>query len=536
MTRRELFRRSAIAGGTMVAAPAAVNRITPRHSPIGRAQAAVPLAPVLIAGYAITHYVLNNYTGDDVSKEYNAIAFENHLNIYNDAIEIHDVSDENLLASLETNANSLQNTAREEAIMQIYETVSTGGTRSEAQTAAEDAIAEVFIEPEKSLATRVSSLVNGIITKAADMDVLALRDSDGSSRSSSQVSSVGVDFYENEKDFVDGTSQSMSYPSISDTSWTGGFNPMSPDSSFDYKILTIDPPDPSNYDGVSADDYDLSHVDGQQDLVDSDEYRSVRSAITSSYNAVLDEVESLLSTHYDGMSAGDLSLSDMLSTGAMLDTVEGATSWQEAALYFRTVGLPEALEPGRISFDPNDLESVSDDDGNTTDGGDLPDEPVKFDGKLGWSLSTEVEGNELPVGSRIDPSNYPGQIYAAIEWEDDNGDMQADVFHLTGPFTIESVNSGSGTLKFEARDVVTADTSAEEARSIFRQNRQSEETAKDQTIEVVVDDGGGGVTIPGVDELFNSGGGSLLGLGIIGVVVLAIIGVVTDLIPGLGGN
>ncbi|WP_436347389.1 PQQ-binding-like beta-propeller repeat protein [Natronorubrum sp. FCH18a] len=48
------------------------------------------------------------------------------------------------------------------------------------------------------------------------------------------------------------------------------------------------------------------------------------------------------------------------------------------------------------------------------------------------------------------------------------------------------------------------------------------------------EDDGIGIGLPGFD--FGGGGGQLVGLGIIAVVVLAVVGFVTDLIPGLGNN
>jgi len=459
--------------------------------PTRDAEAGIVTVGAAITVLAVGRYVLNNYGGRD--DQYNAIAFEDHLNIYNDAIEIAEVTDEELLASLTRDATHLQDTARESAIIKMYEAVATGASRSQAQADAEAAINEVFAKPEKALATRVNSILNGIFVEADSRGVLRARSDSGTT-----TPETGSFPRTGSYTFLNGDSSEITYHHNTDSNLNliTKFDPFGLSSQTgdpQYDELAISAPDPADYDGVDGSDYDLSHVDGTQKLVSHAEYSDLITKINDSAQAVLDEVEALLSTHYDGISAGDLSLSQMLSTQAMLDTVADATSWQEAALYFRSVGIPEATEPCRVSFDLSEVESVDGDSAtnttNTSDGSMT--ETATFDGKLGWSLSDEVEGNSLPVGSTIDPTAYPGSIYLAVEWEDADGNMQADVVQLTDPFTIEATNSGASSLEFESRKVATADTSPEEARDIFIQNRESEEQARDQTIEVVIDDGSG---------------------------------------------
>ncbi|WP_149782213.1 hypothetical protein [Natrinema hispanicum] len=516
-----------------------MNHYAPRYSPVGRARAGVPLVAGLLIGYSVAHYIVNNYNGDDVTSDYlSSRAFEDHLNFYNEAREIHEVTDAELLASLERDANNLADTAREDAIMKMYEAVATGASRSEAKTQAQNVIDARFTAPEKALATRVNSISQFLLESynfesQHGKEISVAMMSDGT-----ELSAGGTYVKSKTYTFLDGSTAEVDYlgGTVAQGPYWDPFGIGSEPDTNSARELVIKPPDPANYNNVNADDYDLSHVNGNQTVVTHSDYKSVVTAIHDAHSAVMNEVESLLSIHYDNISAGDLSLDEMLSTGAMLDVVAEATSWQDAALYFRSLGVPEAVEPGRISIDPADVESVQDSDGNTTNTTDsttdLPDEPQSFDGKIAWSLSTEVEGNELPVGAKIDPETYPGDFYAAVEWQDVDGNMQADVLHLVDPFTIEGVNSGSDVLKFEQRDVVTSDTSPDKAKDIFKQNRESEEQARKQTTEVVLEDDGPGPLFSG--DILGGSGGQLLGLGIIGVAILAVVGFVTDALPGTG--
>ncbi|SEQ03709.1 hypothetical protein [Natrinema salaciae] len=550
MTRRGLFKRAAIAGGTMVAAPAAVDQFAPRYSPIGRA-AAFPHLLVGVAALAAASYIAGRYDGSDIEGVQGAMEFEDHLEIYNEAREIHEVSDPELLASLKRDARNLQDAVREAAIMTMYESVATGASRSEARVAAEEAVAGRFAVPQESIATRVNSISEGIIQSAIDLGVLYSANP-YTGRSATNPENHG-DLRERQVELHDGSTVPLMF-----LNKTGGntdnqieWDPFNtPGTSnyeggnYDFVVVGVEEPDPANYDGVNADDYDLDHVDGRQPIANADEYADVLAEIQDGYNGVMNEIDALLDTHYDGIAAGDLSVAEMLSTDAMLDVVAEAESWQEAALYFRALGLSEAVEPGRVSFDVSEVETPdgggNETDGNTTDNNstdnatDLPDDGVAtYDGKLAWSISDEVQGSELPVGSQIIPESYPGDFYMALEYEDSDGNMVGEVVHLTTPFTIEGTNGGGNVLPFEARDVVTSDTDPSDAQEIFRENRKSEQQAREQTIEVVIDEsGGGGPLFP--DGFGLEGGGQWLGLSIIGVVVLAVVGIVTDAIPGMG--
>ncbi|SER78394.1 hypothetical protein [Natrinema salaciae] len=552
MTRRGLFKRAAIAGGTMVAAPVAVDRIVPRYSPIGRA-AAFPHLLVGVAALAAASYIAGRYHGSDIEGVQDPLAFEDHLRIYNEAQEIYEVSDPELLASLKRDARNLQDAVRETAIMTMYESVATGASRSEARVAAEDAIGERFAVPQESIATRVNSISEGIIQSAIDLGVLYTRNP-YTGQTHSNPENHG-DLQEQQEELHDGRTVPVMYKdqtggtTDNEIEWNVFNTPGTSNyegSSYDFVVVGIEEPDPADYDGVNADDYDLDHVDGRQPIANADEYADVLAEIGDGYNGVMNEIDALLDTHYDGISAGDLSVAEMLSTDAMLDVVAEAESWQEAALYFRALGLSEAVEPGRVSFDVSEVETPdgggNETDGNTTDNNstdnatDLPDDGVvTVDGKLAWSISDEVQGNELPVGSQIFPDSYPGDFYMALEYEDSDGNMVGEVVHLTTPFTIEGTNGGGNVLPFEARDVVTSDTDPSDAQEIFRENRESEKQAREQTIEVVIEESGNNGPGPLLPDGFGlEGGGQWLGLSIIGVVVLAVVGIVTDAIPGMG--
>ena len=521
MTRRGLLARGGTIAGGAIGTIAVGDRVVPRYSPIGRAAAAPPLAPILIGAYTVAHYMLNNYGGDDIEDEYvSKEAFEYHLGLYNEAQETR-IEDGELLTALEREAEYAEDSAREDAIMAMYEAVATGADRSTARADAEAAVAKRFTAPEKSLSVRVNQVISKTIPDGTAERLIYAKDPDNGTTTRFDLEG-SADYYTCTKDvisheFYDGSVSDVQYITATSSGDYPRFAPFGHGESADAleKQMWIDEPDPNDY-NVNPDDYDLEHVDGDQLIVDGDEYQSVLNAIQTSYDNVMAEIDALLETHYDGMSSGDLSLEDMLSTDAMLGVVESAESWQEASLYFRSMGIPQAVEPARVSFDVSGID-------------DFDTQRAEYDGMIAWTLSTDVEGNELPVGSVIDPGNYPGEMYLAIEYEDDSGNMVGDIIHLTTEFVIEGINSGSDYLQFEKRAVVTSDTTPEEATEIFTQHQESEQAAREQTIEVVLDDGDdGGDDSLGLASFFgDGGGGGLLGLGLIAAAGAAIAGIVS---------
>ncbi|SDK70735.1 hypothetical protein [Natronorubrum texcoconense] len=527
MTRRGLLARGGTIAGGSVATIAFGGRVVPRFSPVGRAAACPPCA---VAGAALVGYVAGvshaRYATDS-EEVVDALEFEDHLRLYNEAREINEVTDESLLASIERDASGLISKAIEQAIIDVYHEVISGGDRDDAEEAAESAIAEIFSAVEMDLVTRMTSLTNGVLTQAENEGVAAYSYDDdneineyygGDGTRTETYILLNGDNYDYEL-FYHAESGGAG---VSDEIY-GHFDPFEVAEYQDGRTgAYIEEPDPEDYDIENPEEYgDYDYVDGYQQIFDSDEYADVYEAIHDGYDQALSEVEALLETHYDGIEAGDLSIQDMLSPSAMDETIAEAESWGELALYFRQLGLAEAEAPVVLEVDTSGVDEVEDDE-------------QELEGLLGWTVPSAVEDTYIPIGTQINPSTYPGEFRMAAEWEGEDGETDADMLSLVGPFTVTEVDesiSGAEYLHFDEREVVQSDTDPERAAEIYTEHQEAEAQAREQTIEVVVDDGGSGVDIP---NPFDGDAGGLMGLGLIGVVLLAVIGIVTDLVPGLG--
>ena len=498
LTRRSVLVRGGTVTGGAIGTVMVGDQVVPRFSPIGRASAAC--VPCVVAGAALVGYVAGvaheRYTTPDSEEIVDAVEFEDHLRIYNEAREIYEVEDETLLASIERDATGLQSKAREQAVIDIYETVVDGGSRADAEAAAQDAIDSVFAIPQKDVATRVNSLFNGIFANAWDdtETLMYTRSDSGNIKSfdhhTGHDASANFQFYDGETFEVYGKKRRTDYEAI----LFDPFEAVDYELGADYTeqqlhdegwtevgIPDIDPADYGMTEEEAAEYDDWEYVNGFQPIADHNDYKQVLDAIADARDQVMSEVEALLSNHYDGVEAGDLSIQDMLSPSAMDESLNNAETWGELALYFRQLGLAEAEAPVIISIDASEVDSV---DGDR----------VELEGLLGWSIPSDVEDTYIPIGTEVDPSAYPGQFRMAAEYEDENGETDAEMLTLTSPFVIETVDSsieGAERLYFLEREVVTSDMDPERAAEIYRQHREAEESARDRTIKLVTEGGGG---------------------------------------------
>lgn len=485
MTRRTLLRRTGAAAAGTAAVGAGAHRAG--LSPVGGANA-IACGGLCIgaaaagAGLAVgagVGYLAGSNSGSGVSEEEvnNALAAEDHLELYNRAREAHEVREENVLSSMETEANTLRGVARENAVFAIFEQAASGLSRSDCETAAIEEIDAVYTTPQERLITRMNGYVNSdiYVTGAQDLSVLMVAN-EGANFTNRTTSTAEFDI-----SLVDGsrvTGEGYSSSSESLKFWEDG--QVGPDSGKKNE-LWIDTFDPASYD-QNPDDYDMSTVDGRQQFLDWVDYRSVWTKLVDEHAAMIDEVQALLDTHYEAISSGEANMQEFLAPGSMIDTASEATTWREAALLLDSMGLPKATEPAILNFDVSEYDAID---------GDV----AEFEGMLGWSLADQSDSG-FPVGQQIDPANYPGNIYFATQWEDqETGEMDADVLELVAPFTIAGTQNGSSELTFESRDVVQPDTSPEEAMNIFRENRESEQQARETTVEVIVPDDGGGFSL-----------------------------------------
>jgi len=442
-------------------------------SPVGNAEA-IPTVVVLgtgvVVGAAIVH-LSKQKEGPDREKIENTVAAQTHYQLYTRAKKDWEVREQNVLGSMTNDARFLRSKAREDAVFKIFEAAASGLSKSTAQSRARTAMDKVYAQPQENLITRTNAYFNGGVTTALNLDGPV---DVGEFKNTSQNAWVNPNDTVQSRNatLLDGRNVSASGMGYSGEplSYATYWKPESDVNSqaFLNTKFRITEFRPSDY-GQDESNYDMSIINGSQKWLDFEKYRNVWEKLESEHSTMILEIDSLLDTHYQAIKDGDVTIEDLLGPSSMMDTVEQADSWQEAALLFNGTGIPTGTEPVDVSIPvPDSLASEKD--------------TIELRGMLAWSLANE-QGNELPVGEEIDPENRAGSIYFATQFSDENGEMTGENLELIEPFTILRTKNKSDKLTFEKRNVVDPDTSPSEAIDILSAisdaNKQAREATKD---------------------------------------------------------
>uniref|UniRef100_A0A7D6CMN3 Envelope protein N-terminal domain-containing protein n=1 Tax=Natrinema zhouii TaxID=1710539 RepID=A0A7D6CMN3_9EURY len=149
------------------------------------------------------------------------------------------------------------------------------------------------------------------------------------------------------------------------------------------------------------------------------------------------------------------------------------------------------------------------------------------------TLLGEVIGYK--TGATYHPSEWDAPLYIAYNYTNENGEKKGAFTQIESPTTFVKVTDADGndveTFEPESQNIQTADVEA--LKKELEQVREEQKRLQEEAQEEKEDDGPlfGGLFDGGLE-----GGGGLLGLGLIGIVILAVVGIVTDAVPGLGNN
>jgi len=174
-------RRQFLAGAAGAGATAAVgSRTVPRYSPVGRASAVLPLAPIgVVAGGAAIGYFMGKgitkYLGDE--RDYSDYTGKNalHQELAVGMTEMKS-ADERVMTSIENNLANSQNVALAKGKAAIIEKMNAEASESEATTAMQNAIDEYFATIQRNLINHWNAQYSQVVhhitqwTSHADVD------------------------------------------------------------------------------------------------------------------------------------------------------------------------------------------------------------------------------------------------------------------------------------------------------------------------------------------------------------------------------
>ncbi|SNZ12095.1 hypothetical protein SAMN06269185_1493 [Natronoarchaeum philippinense] len=332
-----------------------------------------------------------------------------------------------------------------------------------------------------------------------------------------------------------------------------------------YMGLRFYPPNPSHFDVNEDMVEDVSDKPNAHVLVMT-RYLNVLDTIDSERQNSLDAVDAWANSNYIEMrdNPDQWDRADMVGPAALQDSAANASNPAEAALQLRGMGIPVNNETDVLLEFPEQT--------------DLDGNPIQAPGYLG---ATNPPADGFPVGEVIDPEQQEGGIFFA-HWANDvstqdspdsdgttgnttdgnttdgnttdgnttdgnttdgnttntsDGGLDGEQADDTGtyselvqPFKIVTTADGSDTLTMNARDVSTPDYDWQQVVENLEDLNAAQEDARNQTITVINEGGGGGPLLPDFD--FGGGGSPLAGLAIIGGVIVAAGAAVSNLLPG----
>ncbi|ELZ08023.1 hypothetical protein C478_18417 [Natrinema thermotolerans DSM 11552] len=590
------MRRTTIAAGGTAAIGAGGAQIAPQFSPIGRARAH-PVVAVAAAGAILvgSQYLLGHY--DDSEDETDVYDTLEKLSIWADAMRnhvSHAARETTLNTFIRDFANFSTQNLYDEAVVTAVEEAQNGASQSEAVQAGRDRASEIITNAEKNIIDDFHLHVKQFDALLSDIDAVEgfgrgemfapenwAGNTDITGVSSDPEVTVtytlndGTEYQKTAQDYtVQGDSQDVGGPYVLArgdgyiTAVDGSGSEVYAPSQIYNSTLT----DEANYASLVIDDWPQSEYDNlpeeEKEGIDPpetdanprvlcpqlyiDSYRSLMDAQSSAVS----NVEQFLNDVWTDIQNEDTDPAEFL-TGSQLSLMASEEdTFPYAGAQLASLGLPHSNQTVTLEFPDAPLEEWEvvggDEDESEYNVTETRDgETVRPPRSTGNLYASEMPSSGFQTGSTYDPANLTPTIYYSFHVEDENGNASSQTTTLEERFTVVSAQTveenEDGELETVDVDEVTYDEGADTTSSptnygdvmaAIEEFAEVERQASKQQREIVVElenDGNGGDLFGGLFEGGLGGGGSLLGLGIIGTVVLIIVGYVTDMIPG-GGN
>jgi len=476
--------------------------------PVQQTEAAVIVAGAVVGGLIVGAAATAAYgkvLGDGVSEEFSsAVGYQKHVDEFTREVET-SLSEDLHRDSLQRDIQFIARKAREEAIFRIYEEGVDYGDTTTATNAAETAINEAFAVVEKSILQRWNiqyARANILDTMFSDMDEWGGIGTGGGNNPLVWIGSGDIQQYNEGYHTTlvasEGTHTLCNGQEFTYSKWVGDDGAASNGTpNHTYEITPFGPGNPYNeyrLEGVDfrapdAADYGADPVDLPDEtrinLLDGNTTATLLNDLQAEYDAMMGEVDSMVNTYFQPAQDGEIDLTDAVGPAHLSNTAETAKDYQEAAMALRSMGLPLSEQVATISL----ATDQTDEEGNTV--------RKQFTGRLSW---TAHNGNTLPVGAPLTPSNFPGSIYAAVNVEEevDDGEggttteTRGEIYEVTDDFIIESAE-GTSDVSFEDRSVVESDSDLtnEEINQIYKENYTANKEATENVHDTATGGGGG---------------------------------------------
>lgn len=477
MGRRSFLRTAAGAGALAVGASA----LPDRYSPIGRAEALVPVGVAVLA--YLTMRVAENHTGQD----YDETAYtdaqndEIHTRVIEQGAEMQYYDDQTFTQIGNLLENSRQ-VAYGDARYAAIEAMNLGDTETEVTNKAEAVVDEFFAIQQKNLLdhfsvqrvklSRLIGEVDGFLNTRYDNDsgVYATH-ADGTLESSPHQWMSGTSVVE--YTLVDGNPYSYET-----AKWYNNY-----DSS--ERVAVFDSNDSGNSRIFKI--YPVSTGDHQV-LFDHFAYQNMMADIETAHSDTIAEIQTFITNVYPNYTAGEIDLADVVQPGDLAAMAYSENDTPLAGADLAVMGL---------KANTNSRMTVL-----------LENSGVAFDGTI--YMKSDGTTTELQTGETYDPDSFSGPVwlayqnYSVTSGSDYDGSNLAaqDVIEVDEPFTVLEVTDSTGadlssvTFEDEAGQSTTTTDITELNNELNRlQELQNELIQQQEDIIASSDDGGGGFSI-----------------------------------------
>ncbi|SER15233.1 hypothetical protein [Natrinema salaciae] len=314
--------------------------------------------------------------------------------------------------------------------------------------------------------------------------------------------------------------------------------------------VEVRPFDAAEYRSVYDEEFDA--VDGRQVLYETEPFNDAANALLNAHQTAVDNVEAFIDQEYAKLVDGEIDREEIQSLDTMVEDISDDEPLAWVNTHLAMLGNSPSESFTTVKFGERT--------GWDESAGEHPDDPeyhpddddmigLEVDGSLHFDTPPS---NPLEVGETYTAKSIAGDVTPNITFsygfKDDEGNERANIIQLADDreFTVTSAERLDDNGEVEEVDEITFSSSLPtetptdydelHTRLDEMDQFQREVLEKQQQLieQLAKDDDDDGPGWPGVPDLPDGAAGQWLGLGIVGVVVLAVIGIVTDLVPGLG--
>jgi len=516
------MRGGTIAGGAAATA-AFGSQAAPQFSPVDRAAAALPLAPIAGGGFALTYLAqeaVDSYTGD--SRDYSSYTGGEalHAEIHKGAVEMQS-ADERVMTGIENNIENSQNVALTKGKNAIIEEMNAGNPESDAQDAMQSAIDDYFSTIQENILTHWKEQARQIQHHASQVDAHEdLTTNDGNVFQ--QTQSGGGTFSVSDDTGSDGEAI---YALINDNTGQSDYERRSIEllngdevddvpvssTSHGYTAPATGLDDVNYGDGYNAPlvTEDAESDDGAGYLI-SDRFNDAWDSLLAERDDVNGQLSGFVTDVYDNWEPDDIPTEDLV------DPVTASTELRQDYDNMAAQGAHASLLGIPTTADQTMLLTVTDNDDEDWEvWADLYTDHVPED----------ADGEEVGFesGETYHPDEWDKPVYIAYDYVDADGNEQSDFTQIENQFTVELIEDSDGNEVDEPVQTRSRNNQSSDVDELQNELQALREDWVEMQEDAQEEDDGGSIVI---GDLFDSGTGGIVGA-IVGVFVLggAIVGI-----------